>query len=46
MVGGLAFESVYAPDINALKNMTADQKNGWGNLMDSEYLSIIISSEP
>lgn len=40
----LSLHNISVPDINAVKNMTVDQKNGWGDFMDSEYLSIIINS--
>lgn len=39
----LALHNIYAPDINTVKNMTVDIKGGWGNFVNSEYLSIIIN---
>lgn len=32
------------PNMSKVNNMTMDQKNGWGEFVDSEYLSIILNS--
>lgn len=31
------------PNISSISNMTIDNKNGWGDFVDSEYLSIILN---
>ena len=38
----LSLHHISFPSISNVQNMTVDQKNGWGNFIDSEYLSIII----
>lgn len=38
----LSLYNISVPSINGVHTMTADQKNGWGNFINSEYLSIII----
>lgn len=38
----LSIHNIPAPPISSVQNMTADQRNGWGDFVDSEYLSIII----
>ena len=39
----LSLHNITAPDVNAVKHMTADQKGGWGDFVDSQYLAIILS---
>lgn len=36
--------NIMLPDISMISNMTMDQKNGWGEFVDSEYLSIILNT--
>jgi len=38
----LSLHHISFPSVDSVQNMTVDQKNGWGNFIDSEYLSIII----
>lgn len=38
----LSLHNISFPSVNSVQNMTVDQENGWGNFIDSEYLSIII----
>lgn len=40
----LLFHQISIPSICKVKNMTVDEKNGWGDYCDSEYLSIIINA--
>lgn len=40
----LSMHNIRFPSISNVQNMTVDQRNGWGNFIDSEYLSIIIKS--
>lgn len=40
----LLSHGISLPSIGKVKNMTVDRKNGWGEFLDSEYLSIIINS--
>lgn len=43
----LQFMSLYNivyPDISKISHMTVDQKNGWGDFCNSEYLSIIVAT--
>lgn len=36
--------TIMLPDIIKVSNMTMDQKNGWGEFVDSKYLSIILNT--
>ena len=38
----LSLHNISFPSVINVQNMTVDQKNGWGDFIDSEYLSIII----
>lgn len=38
----LSLHNISFPDIYKVQHMTVDEKNGWGNFVDSKYLSIII----
>lgn len=38
----LSVHNIPFPSISDVQNMTVDQRNGWGDFTDSEYLSIII----
>lgn len=38
----LSLHNISFPDISSIQNMTVKQQNGWGNFIDSNYLSIII----
>ena len=38
----LSLHNISFPDMNKVRHMTVDAKNGWGNFFDSKYLSIII----
>lgn len=40
----LLSHGISLPSIGQLKHMTVGEKNGWGEFLDSEYLSIIIKS--
>ena len=42
MLHFLSLHNISFPFVNDIQNMTVDQKNGWGNFIDSEYLSVII----
>lgn len=42
MLHFLSLHNISFPSVNSVQNMTVDQKNGWGNFIDSEYLSIIL----
>ena len=35
--------NIELPDIDRVSNMTMEQKNGWGEFVESEYLSIILN---
>lgn len=39
----LSAHDISYPDIDRIRHLTADQKNGWGDFMDSEYLSTILN---
>ena len=38
----LSIHNIPVPPICDVQNMTVEQRNGWGDFVDSEYLSIII----
>lgn len=38
----LSIHNIPATSIGDVQNMTVEQRNGWGDFVDSEYLSIII----
>ena len=38
----LSLHNISFPDMNKVRHMTVDEKNGWGDFVDSKYLSIII----
>ena len=42
MLHFLSLHNISFPSVDSVQNMTSDQKNGWGNFVDSEYLSMII----
>lgn len=37
----LSLHNISFPSVSRVQNMTVNQKNGWGNFIDSKYLSII-----
>lgn len=39
----LRSHGIESPYIDNVADMTVEQKNGWGDLMDSEYLSVILN---
>lgn len=40
----LSMHHIPFPSISNVQNMTIDQRDGWGNFINSEYLSIILKS--
>lgn len=38
----LSLHNISFPSLDSVQNMTVDQENGWGNFIDSEYLSVIL----
>ena len=42
MLHFLSLHHISFPSVCSVQDMTVNQRNGWGNFIDSEYLSIII----